>query len=275
MTQLAIEIIASEKKEAAKRKKLLEAINKRRAVLEQLVIKTETLRISLEMAKQEYMVKVGSLFLKDNHLDLEIIRYKNILKLMEEGMTFDQAAEELAQTFYAQQVEFEREQKRINEDEQIMQKREEHENDDNKFDLKKLWKKLIARFHPDLVQDPDEKKKRDAIMKQINRAYQEGDYDQLEKIDKENAVYEESSIDNLEEILLTIMNDIEMQKQEFKALKNSEWYGWMEKIERAKRKNDNIFAATERELLDDIVAKYDVLNALKDQIRNKDAKATV
>ncbi len=275
MTQLAIETIASEQKETAKRKKLLTAIQKRRFVLEQLVIKTETLRVSLEMAKQEYMVKVGSLFLKDNHLDLEIIRYKNILKLMEDGMSFDQAAEELAQTFYAQQVEFEREQKRINEDEQIMKKREENTDDENKLDLKKLWKKLIARFHPDLVQDSEEKKKRDTIMKQINRSYQEGDYDQLEKIDKENIVQEETSIDNLEEILLTIMNDIELQKEEFRALKDSEWYGWMEKIERAKKRTENIFAETERMLLDDIVAKYDVLNALKFQIREKDPKANI
>ncbi|MBA3724347.1 MAG: hypothetical protein H0W89_05695 [Candidatus Levybacteria bacterium] len=275
MTQLSLENIPTAKKEAAKKKKLLLIIQKKRIQLQEAVIKTETLRVSLEMAKQEYMVKVGSLFLKDNHLDLEIIRYKNILKLMEEGRTYDQAVEELADTFYAQQIEIEREQRKIKEEEQIMLKREEHASDENSGDIKKLWKKLIARFHPDLVQDVDEKKKRDTVMKQINRAYQEGDFDQLFKIDKDNMAHFETSIDNLEDILLMIMNDIEKQKEEYRELKGSEWFDWMERIERAKKKAINIFADTERMLLDDIVVKYDILNALKAQIRERDNTASL
>jgi hypothetical protein len=274
MPKLALKNIPANKKEDTKKRKLLSVIQKKREQLQELVIKTEMLRANLEMAKQEYMVKVGSLFLKDNHLELEIIRYSNILKLMEEGMTYDQAVNELAETFYAQQVEYEREQSKIKEDEQIMIKREERQSTQN-FDIKAIWKRLIAKFHPDLVQDPDEKKKRDVIMKQINRAYQEGDYDQLEKIEKDNMAHEETSIDNLEDILLTLMNDTENQKVEYKALKDSEWYGWMEKIERAKKKKENIFAQTERMLLDEIVAKYDVLKVLKQQIKEKDKTASL
>lgn len=275
MTQRALKNIPQTKREELKRKRLLDTIQKNRLQLKELLIKTETLKVNLDMAKQEYMVKVGSLFLKDNHLELEIIRYRNILVLMQEGMTYDQAVEELASTFYAQQVEFEREQKKIKEDEQIMLKRAEHESIEDAFDIKALWKRLIAKFHPDLVQDADEKKNRDTIMKQINRAYQEKDYDQLVKIEKDNIVYEESTIDNLEEILITIMGDIEKQKVLFRELKNSEWHGWMDKIERAKRKKENIFAETEKTLLDDIVAKYDILNALKKQIREKDKTASL
>lgn len=276
MTQLALENIPTGKREAAKKKRLLSVIQKKREILQQLVIKTETLRVSLEMAKQEYMVKVGSLFLKDNHMDLEIIRYKNILKLMNDGMSFDEAAEELAQTFYAQQIEIEREQRKIKEEEQILNKREAaNAKKEVTFDIKAIWKRLIAKFHPDLVQDPKEKKNRDAVMKQINRAYQEGDYDQLVKIEKDNLAHEGTSIDNLEDILLMLMNDIEMEKVEYKDLKDSEWFGWMEKIERAKKKKENIFAETERMLLDDIVVKYDILNALKDEIRKKEKNAKI
>lgn len=274
MTQNALQNIPAAKREEAKRKRLVTSIQKKRALLKQLVIKTETLRVGLEMAKQEYMVKVGSLFLKDNHLELEIIRYRNILHLIEEGKTYDEAVQELADTFYAQQVEIEREQSKIKEDEQIMIKREEHQADE-RFDIKKIWKRLIAKFHPDLVQDPQEKKKRDGVMKQINKAYQEGDYEQLVKIEKDNLDHKETSVVNLEEILLQLLNDIEHQKIEFSELKQSEWYGWMEKIERAKKKKENIFASTERMLLDDIVAKYDVLNALKAQIKEKDASASL
>jgi hypothetical protein len=274
MPETALQNIPATQREAAKKKRLLTSIQKKRSLLKQLVIKTETLRVGLEMAKQEYMVKVGSLFLKDNHLELEIIRYRNILHLMEEGKTYDEAVEELAQTFYAQQIAFEREQSKIKEDEQIMNKREENSAVE-RFDIKKLWKRLIAKFHPDLVQDPQEKKKRDAIMKRINIAYQEGDYDQLAKIEKDNLDHTETTVTNLEEILVQLIADIERQKEEFSSLKQSEWYGWMEKIERAKKKKENIFASTERMLLDDIVAKYDVLNALKEQIKAKDTSASL
>lgn len=262
------------KKETIKRTRLLKVIEKKRSILKELVIKVETLRISLDMAKQEYMVKVGSLFLKDNHLDLEIIRLQNILSLMHDGLTYDQASKQIQETYYSQQIEFEREQAQIREDEKIMQMREENETKPHD-DIKDIWKRLIAKFHPDLIQDTKEKKKRDAVMKQINRAYQEGDYDQLVKIERDNVLHEETTIDNLEEILLTLMTDIEKLRIEMRELKQSEWHDWMEKIERAKKKNSNIFADTERKLLDDIVAKYDVLNALKAEIRIKDKSANL
>ena len=272
--QLSLENIPEAKRDIAKKKKLLAVIQKKRALLSQLVIKTEMLRVNLDMAKQEYMVKVGSLFLKDNHLDLEIIRYKNILRFMKEGMTFDQAVEEIAQTFYSQQLDIEKEQEKIKEEEAIFLKRNEKVTEPH-MDIKKIWKKLIAKFHPDLVRNPVEKKKRDTIMKQINRAYQEGDYDQLVRIERDNLAQKETTVDNLEEILETVLRDIDIQIAEYKDLKVSEWYGWMEKINRAKKTNMNIFADTERMLLDDIVVKIDMLNALKDQIKAKEKNAVM
>jgi hypothetical protein len=274
MKQLAIENIPESKKDTTKKKQLLGVIQKKRAQLQQLVIKTEMLRVNLDMAKQEYMVKVGSLFLKDNHLDLEIIRYKNILRLMQDGLSFDQAVEELAQTFYAQQLEIEKEQEKIKREEEIFLKRNEQVEEPS-LDIKKIWKKLIAKFHPDLVQNQVEKKKRDTVMKQINRAYQEGDYDQLLRIERDNLPQKETTIDNLEEILEMVLLDIDRQIAEYKELKVSEWYSWMEKINHAKKTNKNIFADTERMLLDDIVVKLDLLNVLKDQIKAKEKNAVL
>lgn len=269
MSRVQTSIIPSKSKENLKRKILLGSIRKKCFELKREVVKTEMLRVSLEMAKQEYMVKVGSLFLKDNTLDLEIIRLRNILRLMDEGKTYDEAVESIAQTYYAEQLAFEQEKARIKHEEEIYIKREEHRPLIT-VDFKKLWKKLIAKFHPDLVQNPTEKKKRDAIMKQINRAYEEGDYEQLLKIEKDNASTKETSIENLEEILLTLMKEIEDQMQLAKELTKSEWYEWMIKIEKAKKNNTDIFADTERKLLNDIVAKLDTLKELKKEIQEKE-----
>jgi len=274
MQQTALQIIPTAKKERAKKSQLLAVIKKKKEILAKLVIKTEMLRVNLEMAKQEYMVKVGNLFLKDNQLDLEIIRLQNIIKLIDEGFTYEEAVNKIAKTYYAQQIELEREKQKAAEEEKIFMKREEHKSE-FAGDIKKVWKKLIARFHPDLVQDSSEKKKRDTIMKEINKAYQEGDYERLVKIEQDHLADRETSIDNLEDILLRVMNEINEQTNIYAELKESEWHDWMIKIEKAKKKTVNIFADTERNLLNDIVAKFDVLKYLKAQILQKDKKVTV
>lgn len=264
MSQLSLEIIPIQKDEK-KKQRLRLTIEKKRILLESLVIKTETLKVNLDMARQEYMVKVGSLFLKDNQLDLEIIQLKNILHLMEKGFTHENAVNQISQTYYAEQLELEQEQERMRFEEEIYNKRESHHAKPGE-DIKRLWKKLIAKFHPDLVQDPKEKQKRDEIMKLINRAYQEGDYDQLLRIDQENLEENEQTIENLEEILLRLIKHIMQQTELFISLKKSEWHSWMLKIEQAKKKHVNIFAETEKQLLDDIVAKMDLIKDLKAQI---------
>src|SRR5258706_12972097 len=119
MPQLSLEIIPSPQIEDKKKIKLRTAIQKKRALLQELIVKTEMLRVNLEMTKQEYMVKIGNLFLKDSHLDLEIIRLKNILHLMQDGLTYDQAVQKVTQTYYVKQLELELEQKRMLEEEEV------------------------------------------------------------------------------------------------------------------------------------------------------------
>jgi hypothetical protein len=269
MPQKTQALIISKTKAQQKRKQLVAVIRKKRADLKSFILKNETLRVNLDMARQEYMVKVGSLFLKDNTLDLEIIRLRNISHLMDEGMTYDDAVEKLARTYYAEQLKFEEEKAKIKHEEEIFVKREEHKPLIT-TDLKKLWKKLISMFHPDLTRNVIEKKRRTEIMMQINRAYEEGDYEQLQKIEKEHAVPKETSIENLEEILLTLMREIEEQANIFNELQNSEWHDWMIKIEAAKKKKRDIFADTEKRLLDDIVAKLDLIKALKEEMQKKE-----
>jgi hypothetical protein len=267
--QQSLGLIAAQNKEDTKKQRLQKVIQKKRAQLQELVTKTEMLKVNLEMAKQEYMVRVGGLYIKDNQLDLEIIRLKNIHHLMNEGYTYDEAVDKIANSYYSRQIEedLKREQEEFDQARQNHQKQEEHASQPL-GDITKLWKKLIVKFHPDLIQDPTEKKKRDTIMKQINRAYQERDYDQLLKIDHENMVVQEMTIDNLSEILIRLTNDITNQKKFYADLKESEWYDWMLKIEKAKKKSLNIFAETERRLLNDIVAKLDIIKKLKSQIQN-------
>jgi hypothetical protein len=264
MPDLSLKVIKSAKNEAIKRKQLLLTINKKRLELKQLIIKVELLKANLDMAKNEYMVKVGSLILKDSQLDLEIMRLKNIIYYMNKGLSLDQASSKVERKYYSEQIEFDKEQERIWVEKEIYNKRDERIKVPN-IEIKKLWKKLISKFHPDLVRDSNEKIKRDKIMKQINRAYHEYDYDQLVRIENENLPQNENTIEDLEDILIFIVNDILQQEENYKSLKSSEWHNWMEKINKAKKKNQNVFAETEKQLLNDIAAKIELLKNLKVQ----------
>lgn len=49
------------------------------------------MKVQLVLLKREYMVKIGSLIAKDYQLDFEIIRYHNIITLLEAGASYEEA----------------------------------------------------------------------------------------------------------------------------------------------------------------------------------------
>lgn len=273
MIDNALTIRTSFSRDDKQKKQLQSSILAKRKRLTILITKNELLKVELEMVKQEYDVRVGNLYLKDNHLDLEIIHYKNILHLMEEGLTFEQAVKKLSETFYAEQLRMDQEKEEMKEQEEIYNKREVQSEEFSLADIKKLWKKLIAKFHPDLVTDTTEKKQREELIKQVNRAYEEYDLETLQKLERNIHIetYQETTVEKLEEILVQIENEIIEQVQIAEELQMSEWNGWKKRIERAKKKNEDIFKHIERELLDDIVRKYAILKAYKKEIDQRES----
>lgn len=249
-----------------KRAKLLSSLKKRRAVLQKLVVKNESLKLQLDILKREYMVKIGSLVVRDNHLDLDIIRLRNTLRLMEEGLSEKEAEEELKNTYYAEQLEIEKEEENIRRAERILEKSKKVKSEETATQLKKLWRKLISQFHPDLTQDPKEKTRREEIMKQINLAYEEGDIYKLSKVERDHIVIEETPTEDLEELLAKIENEINQQEFAFQELKQSEWYSWYKKISRSEKTMEDIFSGVEKKLINDILAKIKTVKELQNQI---------
>ncbi|CAN5208960.1 hypothetical protein BH09PAT1_BH09PAT1_7750 [soil metagenome] len=265
MTQLSL-IPLSPLEEEKNRTLLLASIKRKRTLLQKLVVRGEMLKVRLDMLKGEYTVKIGSLVLKDNHMDLEIINMRNLLHLMREGKTYDEAVVELSTTFFAEQLEMEKEEEKIRIEKETFDKRQEQESSELLIEAKKLWKRLIGLFHPDLTQDPNEKKRREEIMKQINQAYEEGDYSKLTRIEREQTVINDSTLENLEEMLIQIENEILQQEKLYQELKESEWYRWDQKISRAKKTLDDIFRDVEKKLIDDILAKIEIIKSLTKDI---------
>lgn len=61
----------------------------------------------------------------------------------------------------------------------------QHEDSEKSETLKALFRKLAKRFHPDLVQDPEEKRRRARKMTKINKAYAARDLETLRQMAEE------------------------------------------------------------------------------------------
>ena len=260
-------LVVTTNKEEKIKKRLQESIFRKRKFLEVWTEKVESLKLDLDLVKNEYTVRIGYLFLKDNQLDLEIIQYKNLKRLMDEGMTYDEAVRAEEDTFYNEILRMQKEQEKI-EGEKILFEKRNDVSEEIQEGIKILWKKLIRKFHPDLVTDPEEKLQREDLMKKINQAYAEADTETLQSLEDHSQAdnIEESTIERLEKILVDTENLIQNAKETFKELRVSEWYGWKKRLEKAKKERVDIFAEMERNLLDDIVKKIEVLQQLRMQV---------
>lgn len=249
---------------------LQELVKKNKSKLVKIVTKCEMLRVELDMVRQEYSVRVGQLFHKSNQQDLDIIYYRNLIQLMNDGKTYDEAVEELDNTYYAQQRKLEEEKEQMRRAQEIYEKRQQSEIQPEDKNIKNLWKQLVSRFHPDLVQDEKEKKRREEIMKQLNQAYEEQDMDALKNM--ENDAHVEnialSTIEKLTQILEETENQIIEQEAIYQELRESEWYRWKINIARAKKRKKDIFLDLEQTLLDEIVRKMDTVNELRELVDN-------
>lgn len=258
-------------REEKKKASLLLSIEKKRILLSEWMEKVESLRISLDLIKHEYNVRIGSLLLKDNQLDLEIIKYKNLKHLMEEGKTYDQAVRIEEDKFYNEILRMQEEQEKIEEEKELLENRAKISGEEEET-IKSLWKKLIRKFHPDLSVGAKEKEEKEEIMKQINNAYAANDIETLRQF--ENEVYvqksEETTIEQLEQILVETENMILLWQDKFRQLKQSEWFIWKIRREKLEKKNrqisEDVFAHLERKLLDDIVKKIEILKSLTSEM---------
>lgn len=267
-------LIISTTAEDKEKKELQKVILKRRGILEKWTEKLESLKLELDLIKHEYHVRVGALLLKDNQLDLEIVQLKNLKELMSQGLSYDEAVKQEEDAFYNDILRMQQEQEEITEEEALLQKRDSVE-EGVKQTVKEVWKKLIRKFHPDLVTDVKEKTKREEIMKQINNAYAAFDLETLKQF--ENYVDTSSMIDYSPERLEKILEETEQMIQQaiydYKDLRDSQWYGWKIKIDKervkAKKKQtpmQDVFKDLENQLLNDIVKKIAILRRLREEV---------
>ena len=164
---------------------LLVIEGKRREIAE-LEADLQSLKEDLARFNAEYHVRVGALFVERDRLELEEAEYRRLIELL----TSDPDATE-ADIHHRVHQEFRQQRERVHQDEQNSERfqqqrdqfqREPELSDDAVAELKRLFRELAKRFHPDLAKTEAEQADRTRIMQQVNAAFHARDLAALREL---------------------------------------------------------------------------------------------
>lgn len=240
------------------KRELEKAISEKERKLNALIDEIEQLKIDLTVVKQEYDVKVGRLYLKLDEADLEILKFKKIEDLISKGFSFEEAQKIVEETLRKRREQIEEEYKKLDDEEKDIKSRKDISEEDE-AELKKLWRKLAHKYHPDKANGNEE------MMKKINKAYAGGDLETLHAIDQDEigADIEAKTIEALKNKLAGLEKSINKISQEFEQLMRSEWYVLKENVDKAKKQKRDILSVLADKVLTDIAKKENQVSELK------------
>ena len=225
-----------------------------------LTDKLESLKIDLVIIKQEYNIRIGRIYLKINELDLEILKFKKIEDSLKKNIPIEEAEKIIDESLKYRKKTIKEEYSKINEEKKIVEKRKVI-SEKERSELKKLWRKLVHKYHPDLAGNEEDRKKREEVMKKINKAYSGGGLEALKTINQE--YFEDIEINSSEFLKTKVLNlesTIAKIEKEYLQLKKSEWYILKRNIENVKNKGRDLFLELEKKLFEDIAAKETIIN---------------
>ncbi len=244
--------------EPLEKRELERAIAEKEKLLVAILEKAEQLKIDLSVLKQEYDIKIGRLYLRLDEVDLEILKFKKIEDLLDRGFSFSEAQKIVEETLKKRREQIKEEYHKLDEEEKDFESRKIISADEQE-ELKKLWRKLAHKYHPDLAHGNEE------MMKKINKAYAEGDLETLRAIDREKsgADIETSTIEGLKAKLATIEKSIEKSNSDFEVMRKSEWAILKKNIETATGQKRDLLNELSEKVLTDIAKKENQLDRLK------------
>lgn len=244
--------------EPFEKRELQKAILEKEKLLIELIEEIEHFKIDLSVVKQEYDIKIGRLYLKLDETDLEILKFKKIEDLINKGFSFEEAQKVVEDTLKKRHEQIDEEYKKLNEEENDIERKKTISQEEQE-ELKKLFRKLAHKFHPDLTGGDD------TMMKKINKAYADGDLETLRAIDQGESVQniDVKTIEELKSRLAKLEESIKKALFEQEQLKQSEWAVLKESIEKAKKQRRDILSELAEKVVEDIAKKENQLDELK------------
>ncbi|HUC88427.1 MAG TPA: DnaJ domain-containing protein [Candidatus Paceibacterota bacterium] len=244
--------------EPLEKQELKRAISEKGKILSVILERVEKLKIDLSILKQEYDIKIGRLYLKIDETDLEILKYKRIEDMLDQGFSFLDAQKIVEETLKEHHEKIKEDFHKLDEEEKDFENRKIVSLDEQE-EIKKLFHKLAHKYHPDLVNGNEE------MMKKVNKAYSEADLETLHAIDLEESVTdsETTTIQLLKLKLIGIDKAIEKANNNLKTLENSEWSILNKNIEKTLKQKRNLLNELADTILTELAKKENQLGELK------------
>ncbi|KGF71631.1 molecular chaperone DnaJ [Neosynechococcus sphagnicola sy1] len=140
--------------------------------------------------------------------------------------------------------------------------------------LKKLYREIAKRIHPDLATDPEERTRRQQLMIEANQAYEAGDEARLQTILQEweqspESIGGEGVVAELIRVIrkiFQVQDRLKAIETEIETLHQSELYLLRRKVQQAQERGRNLLADMAVQLEEQITDAKDRLEALKSQL---------
>jgi hypothetical protein len=247
-----------------------------------LSIQIQNLKIALNLFLGEYNSKVGVLYISLDKIKLRIKEYQSRINLAKGKKLspddLNNIEKEVRGNFFQERSKIDNLESETSDsseeyDKNLEKEKEKYLDRKSLEKLKKLYRKLALRFHPDRAKNVKQRKEFEKIFPEINEAYQNGDLDTLKKYMKQAEREEQIAKEAPEEKLARLRKDYEIIlviilkiQRELEDLKTSETYKLKKKIDQAKEKGRdliqelattiNLKISENQKILDKLIAQY-------------------
>jgi hypothetical protein len=181
---------------------LLTAIDERKRRIADLQADHETLKLALARFELAYRAKVGPILVEIDRIRLEISEYRRRFTLLRSGMEFDpeEVEHDLEAKFGARREEVRAEEDEARHYQRVFRNERSRSrlNGSTEAEMRRVYRELAKRFHPDLAANPQERTRREEIMLQINAAFRDRDVGSLQRLvretERDDPAFEERSL---------------------------------------------------------------------------------
>lgn len=245
----------------------------------ELTIQIQDIKIAMDLFLGEYYSRVGIFYVRLDKLKLRIKEYEYRIavaqgrKLTPEDL--ESIETEVDETFSQERHKVDDLENEASESAQEYEKHLEDEEKrrplDREFqqELKKIYRRLALKFHPDKAKDEKQARKFQKIFAAIAEAYKKGDLETLKKYMKQAELEEKIAKETPEEKLARLKKDYEnilgiIAKLcgELEDLKANETYKLKKKVDEAKKEDRDLLQELAAEIKEEIAENQAILDKL-------------